>query len=143
MQKLNLINALTFKRERTTFNSLMLKMLMAPRGSDGFILYSFSYSDGGISLKQVDSGFKTPLTDKEIERINSGLSPIVRSDEDTSIPAGKYYFEQYPDLSEEALLEKTLASISSAKGGEKLIYVRLYKENELECVMQAFRPCPK
>lgn len=141
MQKLTMFNPLTFKREEISFNQLLVKMLKAEKGSDAFILYSFSFSDTGCNLRQIDSGFKTPLTKEEKERIERGLSPIVREDEDTSIPAGTYLFEQYPDLSEEELLSTTFSSIAAAKGGEALLYVRLYKENTLECVMQAFRPC--
>lgn len=143
MQKLNLFNPLTYKREDFSFNQMLKKILLSEKGSDSFILYSFSYSDDGCRLKKLDSGFKTPLTDKEKERIESGHSPIIREDENTSIPEGKYYFEQYPDLSEEELLPLTFASITAAKGGEDRLYVRLYKENELECVMQAFRPCTR
>ncbi len=141
MQRLNLFNALTYKREDMDFNSLLLKMLKAETGSDAFLLYSFSFNDGGLNLKRLDSGFKSPLTAEEKERIESGRTPIVRADEDTSIPEGKYFFEQYPDLSEEELLAMTLSHIASQKGGSDKIYVRLYKESILECVMQAFRPC--
>ena len=141
MQKLTLFNPLTYKREDISFNPLMLKMLLAPKGSDSFILYSFSYTDSGCILKQLDSGTKTPLTKEEKERIEMGLSPMIREDENTSIPEGKYIFQQFPDLSEEKLLSTTVAAITAAKGGENLLYVRLYKENELECVMQAVRPC--
>lgn len=143
MQKLNLFNPLTYKREEFTFNSLLKKILLSPKGSDSFILYSFSYEDCGCTFKKLDSGFKTPLTHEEKERIESGHTPIIRDDEDTSIPSGKYLFEQYPDLSEEELLPITFASITAAKGGEDILYIRLYKENELECVMQAFRPCTR
>lgn len=141
MQKLNLINPLTFKRVEISFNELMLKMLLSPKGSDSFILYSYVFDDSGCKFTRVDSGMKSPLTKEEKERIESGLSPIVRDDDDTSIPAGSYLFEQYPDLSEEELLATTFAAITAAKGDSNLLYVRLYKENELECVMQAFRPC--
>ncbi len=141
MQKLNLINPLTFKRVEISFNELMLKMLLSPKGSDSFILYSYAFDDSGCKFTRVDSGMKSPLTKEEKERIERGLSPIVRDDDNTSIPAGSYLFEQYPDLSEEELLATTFAAITAAKGDSNLLYVRLYKENELECVMQAFRPC--
>lgn len=141
MQILNLFNPLTYKREDYDFNSLLIKMLKAEKGSDSFILYSISFDDSSLKLKKIDSGFKTPLSQEEKDRIESGLSPIVRDDEDTSIPSGKYYFEQYPDLSEEQLLSLTFSQIAAKKGGNNLLYVRLYKENTLELVMQAFRPC--
>ena len=143
MQKLNLFNPLTYKREDFSFNELLKKILLSEKGSDSFILYRFSYNDTGCTFTRIDSGFKTPLTEQEKERIESGRSPMIREDEDTSIPEGRYYFEQYPDLSEEELLPFTFASITAAKGGEDRLYVRLYKENELECVMQAFRPCTR
>ena len=45
MQILNLFNPLTYKREDYDFNSLLIKMLKAEKGSDSFILYSISFDD--------------------------------------------------------------------------------------------------
>ena len=63
-----------------------------------------------------------------------------REDDDFFIPEGTYLFEQYPDIVEEAMLGTSLLQILSIKGGEGTVYVRILKENTLECVMQALRP---
>ena len=140
LQKLELFNPLTYRREETGFNALIRTMLSAPVGTDSFIRYDFTFSDAGAVFSYRDSGMKTPLSDGEKKRIESGLSPLVRDDEDTAIPSGRYAFEQYPDLSEESMLTMTLAGIIGFSGAQNTVYVRLYKENALELVMQAFRP---
>ena len=140
IHKLELFNPLTFRRTGTGFNELIRTMLTAPTGTDSFIRYDFTFSDSGAVFTYTDSGIKTPLSDEEKERIESGLTPLVRDDEDTAIPAGKYAFEQYPDLAEESLLTMALAGLIGLGGCRDSIYVRLYKENALELVMQAFRP---
>lgn len=139
VQKLLLANPLTYKEEEFDFNGLLRKILLSPAGTDGFIHFKFVFSDSGAMFSRLSSGIKSPMTEEEKETIEHGLTPIIRSDEKVSIPAGKYYFEQYPDLSEEQLLTRTLASLISIGSGNE-IYVRLYKENFLETVMQAFRP---
>ena len=140
LQKLELFNPLTYRRTETGFNELIRTMLTAPTGTDSFIRYDFTFTDAGAEFRASDSGMKSPLSDEEKKRIESGLSPLVRDDEDTAIPAGRYAFEQFPDLAEESGLTMTLAGLLSVRGAENSIYVRLYKENVLELVMQAFRP---
>ena len=51
MQKLNLFNPLTYKREEFTFNSLLKKILLSPKGSDSFILYSLLYTKGAVDKR--------------------------------------------------------------------------------------------
>ena len=48
MQKLNLFNPLTYKREEFTFNSLIKKILLSPKGSDSFILYGAARFGGKL-----------------------------------------------------------------------------------------------
>lgn len=141
VQKLTLAHPLTYKRERFSFNQLIRAMLSEPTGTDSFIKLKIGYNDSGAVFEYLDSGKKTPLTKEEKDRIEAGFSPIIRSTDNTEIPAATYYFEQFPDLSEESLLTITLAGLMSRKSDSDVIFLRLYKENSLELIMQGFRPC--
>lgn len=141
VQKLTLAHPLTYHREKFGFNELIRIMLSEPAGTDSFIKFKVSYKDAGAVFEYLDSGKKTPLTKEEKDRIESGFSPIIRSTDDTEIPAATYYFEQFPDLSEESLLTITLSGLLSRKSNSDIVYLRLYKENVLELIMQGFRPC--
>ena len=138
--KLTLFNPIVYKSVGMDFNSMLKKCLLSPTGSECSIQYDFSFSDEGINLKYVKSGFKTPPSEEEKKTIERGDVPMRREDEDFFIPEGTYLFEQYPDIVEEAMLGTSLLQILSIKGGEGTVYVRILKENTLECVMQALRP---
>lgn len=138
LQKLTLTNPLTYKPKEMEFNAMLRFILLAPVGTDAFIRFRFSFSDSGATFERMESGYKEPLTEKEKAETEAGLRPKIRDGETLSIPVGTYYFEQYPDLSEEKLLTRTLSALLSVGSGDE-IYVRLFKENMLECVMQGFR----
>ncbi len=138
--ELNLLNPIGYKKKEMTLNEMIKNALLAPTGSEFFIKYSFSFSDSDVTFTYISAGEKDPLTQEEKIQIESGRSIPIRSDEDIVIPEGKYLFEQYPDIAEEESLSRVLSSLLIAKGGENTVYVRILKENTLECVMQALRP---
>lgn len=138
--ELNLLNPIGYKKKEMTLNEMIKNALLAPTGSEFFIKYSFSFSDSDVTFTYISAGEKDPLTQEEKIQIESGRSIPIRSDEDIVIPEGKYLFEQYPDIAEEESLSRVLSSLLIAKGGENTVYVRILKENILECVMQALRP---
>lgn len=138
--ELNLLNPIGYKKKEMTLNEMIKNALLAPTGSEFFIKYSFSFSDSDVTFTYISAGEKDPLTQEEKIQIESGRSIPIRSEEDIVIPEGKYLFEQYPDIAEEESLSRVLSSLLIAKGGENTVYVRILKENTLECVMQALRP---
>ena len=127
VQKVKLETSICYREKVLDFNDLLLCMLTSQPGSYGFIRYRVEGSGKTCNLKKISSGFMDSLKD-----IDAGICDLV-------IPSGTYYFEEYPDLSEEKILTGTLASILGTSGKDE-IYVRLFKKNSLECVLQAFRP---
>ena len=127
VQKVKLEDNLGYKEKVLDFNALLLCMLTAPTASDGFVRYHIEKQGRTYNLIYRDSGYRDSLKDMDDD------------DWDLVIPSGTYYFEEYPDLSEEEILVKTLSSILGTRGKDE-IYVRMFKKNSLECVLQAFRP---
>ena len=127
VQKIKLESSIGYEEKVLGFNDLLLCMLTSQPGSDGFIRYSIHKEANTYNLKKISSGFRGSLKDTDSEMY------------DLVIPSGTYYFEEYPDLSEEKILTDTLASILGTSGKDE-IYVRLFKKNSIECVLQAFRP---
>ena len=122
---------LGYKEKELEFNALLLCMLNAPAGSDGCIRYRLDKSGNSYNLKRISSGINISLTETG-KRGNNEESNLV-------ISSGTYNFEEYPELSEENILMETLSDILGTRGKDE-IYIRIYKKNSIECVMQAFRP---
>lgn len=131
VQKIQLENDLSYKEKELDFNALLLYMLTSPEGSEGCIRYSIERAGKGYNLKRISSGIRLSLKD--------GSRGDKKEEYDLVISSGTYSFEEYPDLSEEQILRKTLKDILGTRGKDE-IYIRIYKKNSLECVMQAFRP---
>ena len=81
---------------------------------------------------------KDPYTEDERKRIERGESIEQKDDETFVIPDGPYIFEQIPFLPEERELIRVLLPYLSKTETE--VYVRIYKENMLETVMQLLFP---
>ena len=131
VQKVQLERNLSYKEKELDFNALLLCMLTAPEGSEGCIRYSIERAGKSYNLKRISSGLRLSLKDRDRGDNEEECNLVISS--------GTYSFEEYPDLSEEQLLRKTLSDILGTRGKDE-IYIRIYKKNSLECVMQAFRP---
>ena len=131
VQKIQLENDLSYKEKEFDFNALLLYMLTSSEGTEGCIKYSIEKTVKGYNLKRISSGIRFSLKDRD--------RGDKKEDYNLVISSGTYSFEEYPDLSEEQILRKTLSDILGTRGKDE-IYIRIYKKNSLECVMQAFRP---
>lgn len=131
VRKIRLENDLSYREKVLGFNDLLLGMLTAPTGTDGFIRYRIVFRDGTYGLERLESGISTPLRSTLQDENEKGRNLV--------IPSGTYYFEEYPDLSEEEILKDTLSTLLGIIGKDEII-VRLYKKNSLECVLQGMRP---
>ena len=131
VQTVKLEEDLGYKEKELEFNALLLCMLTSPEGSDGCIRYRLEKEGKDYNLKRISSGIS-------ISPRNSGKRGKDK-DYDLVISSGTYSFEEYPDLSEEQILRETLKDILGTRGKDE-IYIRIYKKNSLECMMQAYRP---
>ena len=105
----------------------------------GATLYSFGYDDVIFRISRRWSAFRAPYSDDEKRIIEAGGIPPERSGYGLSIPAGDYSLLQTVPVED----EKKLRSVAMTIAGRYrcgTMYVRMFKENPLECVMQIFVP---
>ena len=80
------------------------------------------------------------LISTELGLVHEGSLGIALSLIDAACDAGANAIKMQMHIAEEESLSRVLSSLLIAKGGENTVYVRILKENTLECVMQALRP---
>lgn len=132
----NLASPLTYKAEDNDFSSIHSR----PAGSELCYCYRFYYeNDALFALEKLWSGSRTPLSDEEKNVIESGLPALPRPGYDRTVAPGRYRMLQTVPAEDEAMLRKA-AFCAAADKREGLMYVRFFKENEFETVMQIFIP---
>lgn len=135
---LTLVYPLTYKPTDINYDEALKTIYSAPIGSDMVFRYSYEILDEEILINHLSSGEKIPLTQEEKSVIESGLPPLKRDGEITFIQAGKYSFSQLPPANAEADLHLLIFGECEKTKGE--IFIRLFKENTIEVIMQFFYP---
>ena len=138
--RLHLIDPLYYQSSLFTLSSLVKKAEKADIGYDAAIRYSYSFQDEKLELKQQESGERNGYTEAEKAVIESGGRLDRKENEDMEIPASSYLFEQLPFIPEEADLPRIILPYLEKRSGT--FFLRLYKENILECVVQLLFPSP-
>lgn len=101
-------------------------------GFETISIYDFEFGDEGLRLSNTENGFKLGPPSLEPQKDPCPGNSI-------SLGEGSYLFSQMPVAESAADTTRLLMPFlrNSMKGK---VYVRLYKENMLECVMQFFLP---
>jgi hypothetical protein len=136
--KLTLSNPLTYRSSDHGYDSAVKAVYHADTGTDAVLLYNYEIRDESVYLSLSGAGMKTPLSDKEKKVIESGLTPLVREEEDFFIPAGTYSFSQMAPV--EAKSDLPLLIYADCTKDKGKVYIRLFKENAFETVMQFLFP---
>ena len=131
--KLSLITDMHYRPSDKSFDGLIADIDRKETGYDAFSEYELSFTDESFSLRFIRSGEKDPYSNKEKALIEQGVDIGARDGETISIPSGSYEFIQLPVLFSEKELPKLVLPFSAHA---RKIYVRLFKENMLETVMQ-------
>lgn len=131
--KLNLISDMHYRPSGKTLDGLIEETGRQPAGYDAFAEFSLSFSDEMLSIRAVRTGEKAPYTAEEKRLIEQGIDIGAREGESFSIPAGSYDFIQLPVIFGEADLPRILLPYAT---GERKAFIRLFKENIIETVMQ-------
>ena len=92
-----------------------------------------------LNLEKLWSGLRTPFTDEEKKLIEAGFPAPERAGYGLQLPQGNYQMLQTIPAGTIQELKPVLAS-SLATRLEDLVYVRFFKENDFETVMQIFSP---
>ena len=109
------------------------------KGSEFTFCCRYRYEDVFLTLEKKWCGFRSPYTQKEKEMVEDGLTPPPRDGYTLSIPEGKYSLLQIPapEDEKEILRQARTLPVSKSEGD---LYIRFFKENDFESVMQIFLP---
>ena len=109
------------------------------KGSEFTFCCRYRYEDVFLTLEKKWCGFRSPYTQKEKEMVEDGLTPPPRDGYTLSIPEGKYSLLQIPAPEDEKDILRQARTLPVSKS-EGVLYIRFFKENDFESVMQIFLP---
>jgi len=135
---LTLSNSLTYKETNLSYKTSLDTIYSSEIGTDHILYYHYEIEDEKVVLKLIASGVKAPLSQEEKDTIESGLEPLKREEEKLIVAKGSYYFVQTSPAENEELLAFLLFAESQSSSGK--VYIRFFKENQLEVVMQFLFP---
>jgi len=132
---LNLSNEITYKKSDLKFSDIYA----FPAGSETCFAYKYYLEDVLLEKELLWSGSREPLSPREKELVEAGFPIAARDEEDLSLPSGKYQLLQTLPLENSSELDRLLLPFT-LQGGDGVVYVRFFRENEIETVMQLFFP---
>lgn len=132
---LNLSNEITYKESNIRFDDIY----SYPAGSETCFAYRFHMDDVLLKKELLWSGSRAPLTKREKDLIEAGFPLGPRDGEDLSIPEGKYQMMQTIPVEKCSELDPLVLPFI-AQNGDGTVFVRFFRENEIETVMQLFFP---
>ncbi len=135
---LTLVYPLTYKQTNKSYSDFINSIYQEEIGLDKILKYTYAIEDETIKLDFVSSGEKSPLTDEEKKVIESGQEPLKRPEENYLINSGKYSFSQLAPVDNEQDLSLLIFGECEKFSGD--VYIRLFKENAFEIIMQFFFP---
>ena len=136
--KLTLGSPIYYRRTGLSLSEAVNKADKMAIGYDAVFHYSYSFCNERMVLSLLSSGEREGYTEEEKRIIESGGILDRKEWEDEELPAGKYLFEQLPFMPDEKDLQKIILPYAVSSDDE--FYVRIYKENILECVFQLLFP---
>lgn len=136
--KLNLSSPIYLESTKLSLDGLISRSSSMEKGYEATVLFRIECNNESITLSQLGAGERNGYTEEEKQKIENGEMPERKESEDFLIPSGMYLFEQLPFLPDEKDLPRILLPYISRE--DMRVYVRIYKENVLETVMQLLFP---
>ena len=136
--KLNLSSPIYLESTKLSLDGLISRSSSMEKGYEATVLFRIECENESITLSQLGAGERNGYTEEEKQKIENGEMPERKESEDFLIPSGMYLFEQLPFLPDEKDLPRILLPYISRE--DMRVYVRIYKENVLETVMQLLFP---
>lgn len=136
--KLNLSSPIYLESTKLSLDGLISRSSSMEKGYEATVLFRIECDNESITLSQLGAGERNGYTEEEKQKIENGEMPERKEREDFLIPSGMYLFEQLPFLPDEKDLPRILLPYISRE--DMHVYVRIYKENVLETVMQLLFP---
>ncbi len=135
---LTLVYPLTYTPNDKSYDLALKEIYKAPIGTDMIFSYSYEIEDENILFSPLSSGEKAPLSQEEKTVIEQGLPPLKRDGELPFLKSGRYTFSQLPPAESESELPLLIYGECENNKGE--VFIRLFKENTIEVIMQFFFP---
>ncbi len=132
---LNLSNEITYKESDIHFDDIYAY----PAGSETCFAYRFFLNDVLLEKELLWSGSRAPLSKREKDIVEAGFPLGPREEETLSIPAGKYQMMQTIPVEKSSQLDSIVLPFI-AQNGDSVVFIRFFRENEIETVMQLFFP---
>lgn len=130
--KLFLQNTMYYERTDEKMNDFLNRLFKEDPGFETLSVYEFSFSDEGLKLANTENGMKFGPPSLEPQKDPCPGKSL-------KLAEGSYLFSQMPIPENEAEAKRLLMPfVRNAMKGK--VFVRFYKENILECVMQFFLP---
>lgn len=136
--KFNLSSPIYLESTKLSLDGLISRSSSMEKGYEATVLFRIECDNESITLSQLGAGERNGYTEEEKQKIENGEMPERKESEDFLIPSGMYLFEQLPFLPDEKDLPRILLPYISRE--DMRVYVRIYKENVLETVMQLLFP---
>ena len=136
--KLNLSSPIYLESTKLSLDGLISRSSSMEKEYEATVLFRIECDNESITLSQLGAGERNGYTEEEKQKIENGEMPERKESEDFLIPSGMYLFEQLPFLPDEKDLPRILLPYISRE--DMRVYVRIYKENVLETVMQLLFP---
>lgn len=136
--KLNLSSPIYLESTNLSLDGLISRSSSMEKGYEAAVLFRIECDNESINLSQLGAGERNGYTEEEKQKIENGEMPERKESEDFLIPSGMYLFEQLPFLPDEKDIPRILLPYVSRE--DMRVYVRIYKENVLETVMQLLFP---
>lgn len=136
--KLNLSSPIYLESTKLSLDGLISRSSSMEKGYEATVLFRIECDNESITLSQLGAGERNGYTEEEKQKIENGEMPERKESEDFLIPSGMYLFEQLPFLPDEKDLPRILLPYISRE--DMRVYIRIYKENVLETVMQLLFP---
>ena len=136
--KLTLSSPIYLESTEASLDSLISGSEKKMIGYEAVVLYSISCENESMTLSRIEGGERNGYTEEEKRRIESGMKLERKAEEDFMIPVGTYLFQQLPYLPSENELPRII--LPYVRESNLHAYVRIYKENVLETVMQLLFP---
>ena len=136
--KLNLSSPIYLESTKLSLDGLISRSSSMEKGYEATVLFRIECDNESITLSQLGAGERNGYTEEEKQKIENGEMPERKESEDFFIFSGMYLFEQLPFLPDEKDLPRILLPYISRE--DMRVYVRIYKENVLETVMQLLFP---
>lgn len=138
---LTLQQPITYKQSEKDFDLIASTFHSRPIGSDACICFHYQVADETLKIDTIWCGEKDPFSVEEKQAIEAGHPIAPRAEETLSLPPGPYTFDQCIPLESLTDIPAFLLPYIMQNGmmaGD--VYIRFFKENILEEIMQCFFP---